>query len=83
MKTTEELFLKVRLTLEVVLKSNMQHGLQDQHDQDARSSWEPSGDLKSYGETCNSTVDHRTAGFVIKNNRRRGAKHGAPQRQKM
>ena len=59
MKTTDEVHQKVRLTPRVprvVLKSN---GLQDPLNQDARSSWEPS---RSYGETCNNTVDHRIAG---------------------
>ena len=59
---------KVRLTPRVprvVLKSNSQYGLQDPQNQDARSSWEPSGDSKSNGETCNSTVDHRTAGELL------------------
>ena len=68
MKTTDELYQKVRLTPRVprvVLKSNSQHGLQDPQNQDARSSWEPSSDLKGYGETCNSTVDHRIAGVPL------------------
>ena len=33
--------------------------------QDARSSWEPSSDSNSYGETCNRTVDHRIAGVPL------------------
>ena len=59
MKTTEELYQKVRLTprvSRVVLKSNSQDGVQDPHNQDARSSWEPSSDSNSYGETCNNAV---------------------------
>ena len=62
MKTQDELCQKVRLTARVprvVLKSNSQYGLQDPQSREARSSWEPSSDSKSYGETCNNTVDHR------------------------
>ena len=68
MKTTDELYQKVRLTPRVprvVLKSNSQHGLQDPQNQDARSSWEPSTDSNSYGETRNRTVDHRKAGVPL------------------
>ena len=68
MKTQDELYQKVRLTLRaprVVLKSNSQHGLQDPQNQDARSPWEPSSDSESYGEICNRTVDHRTAGVPL------------------
>ena len=60
-----ELHQKVRSTPRVprvMLKSNSQHGLQNQ---DARSSWEPSSDLKSYGEICNNTVDHRISGVPL------------------
>ena len=67
MKTTDELHQKVRLTPRVprvVLKSNSQYGLQDPQNQDARSFWEPSSGSKSYGETCNRTVDHRIAGVL-------------------
>ena len=46
----------------VVLKSNSQCRLRDPQNQDARSSWEPSNNAKSYGETCDRTVDPRTAG---------------------
>ena len=35
----------------VVLKSNSQYGQQDPRSQDARSSWDPPSDSKSYGET--------------------------------
>ena len=62
MKTKEELHQKVRLTPvvpRVVLKSNSQYGLQDPQNQDARSSWEPSNDSKSYWETCSNTLDYR------------------------
>ena len=60
MKPQDELHQKVRSTLgvpRVVLKSNSQYGLQDPQNQDARSSWEPSSDSKSYREICNNTVD--------------------------
>ena len=49
----------------VVLKSNSQYGPQDPQSQEARSSWEPSSDSKSYGETCNNTVDHRISGVPL------------------
>ena len=49
----------------VVLKSNSQYGQQDLQNQDARSSWEPSCDAKSYGETCKDTVDYRTSGVPL------------------
>ena len=68
MKTTDELYQKVRLTPRVprvVLKSNSQYGQQDPQNQDARSSWEHQVTRKSYGETCNSTVDHRIAGVPL------------------
>ena len=68
MKTVDEIYQKVRFTPRVprvVLNSNSQKGLQDPQNQDARSSWEPSGDSKSYGEICNSTVDHRTSGVPL------------------
>ena len=68
MKTTDELYLKVRSTPRlprVVLKSNSQYGLQYPQNQDARSSWEPWSDSKCYGETCNSTDDHRISGVAL------------------
>ena len=68
MKTQDELYQKVRLTPRVprlVLKSNSQCGQQDLQSQDARSSWEPSSDSKSYGETCNNTVDYRISGVPL------------------
>ena len=58
MKSTDELYQKVRLTPRVprvVLKSNSQCCVQDPQNQDARSSREPSSDSKSYGETCDCT----------------------------
>ena len=68
MKTLEEICQKVRLTprvSRVVLKSNSQHGQQNPQSQDARSSWEPSSDSKSYGETCNNIVDYRISGVPL------------------
>ena len=68
MKTSDELYQKVRWTPRVprvVLKSNSKHGPQDPQNQDARSSREPSGDSKSYGEICNNTVDHRVLGVPL------------------
>ena len=65
MKIQEELCQKVRLTPRVprfVLKSNSQYGLEDPQNQDARSSWEPSSDSKSYGEISNNTMDHKKSG---------------------
>ena len=65
MKTTYELYQKVCLTPRVprvVLKANLQCGQQDPQNQEARSSWEPSSDSKSYGETCCSIVDYRISG---------------------
>ena len=53
MKTTDELYQKVRLTPRVPLvvpKSNSQYCLQDPQNQDARSSWGTSTDSKSYGK---------------------------------
>ena len=67
-KTQDELHQKVRLTPRVprvVLKSNSQYVLQDLQNQDARSSWEPSSDSKSYGEICNNTVDHGISGVLL------------------
>ena len=64
-KTLDELYQKVRLTQRVprvVLKSKSLYGQQDPQSQDARSSWEPSSDSKSYGEICNNTVDYRISG---------------------
>ena len=68
MKTQDELYQKVRLTprvTRVVLKLNSQFGHQDLQSQDARSSWEPSSDSKSYGETCNNTVDNKISGVPL------------------
>ena len=65
MKTQDELYQKVRLTLRVprtVLQSNSQYSPQNQ---DARSYWELSSDSKSYGEICNNTMDHRTLGVPL------------------
>ena len=52
MKTQDELYQTVRIIPRVpgvVQKSNSQYGQQDPQSQDARSSWEPSSDSKSYG----------------------------------
>ena len=68
MKTQDELYQNVCLTPRVprvVLKSNSQYGPQDQQNQDARSSWEPSSDSKSYGEIRKNTVDCRTPGVPL------------------
>ena len=68
MKTQDELHQKVSLTPRVprvVLKSNSQFGPQDPQSQEARSSWEPSSDPKSYGEICNNTVDHIISGVPL------------------
>ena len=59
--TKEELYQKVRLTSRLprgVLKANSHSGQQDQRDQDARSSWDPPSESKSYRETSNNAVDH-------------------------
>ena len=67
MKTQEELYQKVRLTLRVprvVLKSNSQYGQQDRQSQDARSSWEQAI-RKVTGETCRKTMDYRIAGLPL------------------
>ena len=68
MKTKDELFQKIRLTPRVprvVLKSNSQSGLQDQREQDARTSCaQPSGS-KSTWETGINTVDYRVLGVPL------------------
>ena len=67
-KTQNELHQKFRLTPRVprvVLKSNSQHGQQDPRSQDARSSWEPSSDSKSYGEICSNIADYRVSGVPL------------------
>ena len=33
--------------------------------EEARSSWEPSNDSKSYGETCNNTLHYRISGVPV------------------
>ena len=68
MKTMEELYQKIRLTPKlprVVLKSNSHSGQQDQRDQDARSSWHPTSESKSFRETCSNTVDYRISGVPL------------------
>ena len=77
MKTKEELHQKVRLTLRlslVVLKANSHSGQQDQRDQDARSSWDPPNESKSYRETWNNAVDYRILGTPIFDSRTAGYK---------
>ena len=67
-KTKEELHQEVRLTLRlslVVLEANLHSGQQDQRDQDARSSWDPPSESKSYRETWNNAVDYRILGTPI------------------
>ena len=62
MKTQDELYQKVRLTPrvpQVVLISNSQYSQRDPRNQAARSSWDPSSDSKSYGETCSNIVGYR------------------------
>ena len=68
MKTQDELYQKVCSTPRaprVVLKSNSRYGPQDPQSPEARSSWDPSRDSKSYGETCSHTVDHRISGVPL------------------
>ena len=68
MKTQDELYQKVRLTPRVprvVLKWNSQYGQQDPRSQEARSSWDPSSDSKSNGETCSNIVDYRISGVPL------------------
>ena len=68
MKTQEELHQKVRLTPRlplVVLKANSQRRQQDIRRQDARSSWDPPSESKSYGETRNNAVDYRIPGIPL------------------
>ena len=64
MKTKDELCQKVRMTPRVprvVLKSNSQICLQDQREQDARTSYDqPSGS----GKTGCNTVDYRIPGVL-------------------
>ena len=68
MKSQEELHQKFRLTPRVprvLLKSKSQYGRKDPQNQDARSSWEPSSESKSYGEICDNTVEHRISGVPL------------------
>ena len=48
-----------------VPKSNSQYGQQDPRSQEPRSSWDPSSDSKSYGETCSNIVDCRISGVPL------------------
>ena len=68
MKTKDKQYQKVRLTprvARVVLRSNSQIGLQDQQEQDARTSCDhPSGSKLSW-ETWRNTVDYRIPGVPL------------------
>ena len=68
MKTKDQLYQKessIPRLPRVVLKANSQCGLQDLPVQEARSSWEPQNDAKSYGETCSNIVDYRIPGISL------------------
>ena len=68
MNTKDELFQKVRLTPRVprvVLKSNSQIGLQDQQEQDARTSCDQPSGSKLLWETGSNTVDYRIPGVLL------------------
>ena len=59
---------QVRLTPRlprVVLRANSQRGQQVLRSQDARSSWDPPSESKSYGETWNNAVDCRIPGIPL------------------
>ena len=67
-ENSDEVYQKVRLTPRVprvVPKSNSQYGQQDPQSQEARSSWDPSSDSKSHGETCSNFVDYRIYGVLL------------------
>ena len=64
--TKDELYQKVRWTPRVhrvVLKSNSQMGLQDQCEQDARTSYDQPSGSKCSWETGSNTVDYRIPGI--------------------
>ena len=68
METKDELYQKVRLTPRVprvVLKSNSRICLQDQEEQDARTSCEQSSGSKMQWETGRNTVDYRILGVPL------------------
>ena len=68
MKTKDDLVQKVRLTPRVprvVLKSNLQFGLQDQQEQDARTSCEQSSGSKMQWDTGRNTVDYSILGVPL------------------
>ena len=68
MKTKDELYQKVRLTPRVprvVLKSKSQIGLQDQQEQDARTSCDQPSGSKIPWETARNTVDYRILGVPL------------------
>ena len=65
-KTQDELFQKVHITPRVprvVRNSNSQIGLPDQHEQDARTSYDQPRGSKCSWETGSNTVDHRIPGI--------------------
>ena len=64
-KLRNELYHKDRLTPRVTYQPNSQYEQQDPRSQDARPSWEPSSDSKSYGETCNNTGTQNTWSFLF------------------
>ena len=68
MKTKDELYQKERLTPRVprvVLRSNSQIGLQDQQEQDARTSCDQPSESKMFWETGRNTVDYRIHGVPL------------------
>ena len=68
MKTQDELYQKVPITPRVprvVLKSNSQYGLARSTKPRRKIILETSNDLKSDGEICNNTVDHRISGVPL------------------
>ena len=65
-RSQEELYQKVRSTPRlprVVLRANSQRGQQDQREQDARTSWDPPSESKSYRDTWN-TIDYIISGIL-------------------
>ena len=68
MKTKDEQYPKVRLTPRVprvVLRSNSQIGLQDQQEQDERTSCDQASGSKLPCETGSNTVDFRVPGVPL------------------
>ena len=64
MKTQEELHQNVRFGSKSATGCT-QIELAIPRSQDARSSWDPSGDSKSYGETSRNIVDDRISGVPL------------------